>query len=436
MKLELLNKNFVSAYLTREADWEWSHGASGDYLGMGLFYYSLVYGSKAKVAVCLGSGGGFVPRLMRQAQRDLGIAETSRTILVDGNNPAAGWGAPAWLAEDSFFRTHYPDIEIVVDLTSNAAENVFASQRIMIDYLHIDADHSFTGCLQDFETYRPFLHEGSIVTLHDTNCADAGVKHVVDYLRTLSDCDVIDFPNIGEGTALVRIGKPVVDSRYKSINCVRAGTLDCISVTRRADAVPLAPEGKEWKYLESNAFTTRYVLAAHFVDSCRSVIEIGGAKTPIDLFLTNDHDRVLILDPFIRESRSNSLRGKLCAVSHVRARFQDVDWHISEGADYGLVMLGLEIQGLEPHEYQTLYRLVNRAKVTVIEFPPSWEPSSAQFEMIRDNTATEICFQMALGLEGNDFGNLDNSWPPRCDRKFYVLEPKGNTQPNLFGVVE
>ena len=62
-------------------------------------------------------------------------------------------------------------------------------------------------CLEDFKAYRPFLHKGSVITLHDTNsrCAGAGVKQVVDYLRTLSDCDIVDFPTLGEGTALVRI---------------------------------------------------------------------------------------------------------------------------------------------------------------------------------------------------------------------------------------
>lgn len=424
MKLELLNRNFVSGYLTREAEWEWSHGAGGDYLGMGLLYYSLVYGSKAKVAVCLGSGGGFVPRLMRQAQRDLGIAEISRTILVDGNNPDSGWGAPVWLAEDSFFRTHFPDVEIVIDLTRHAAENIFAGEQITIDYLHIDADHSFAGCLEDFETYQRFLREGSLVTLHDTNNVGAGVKHVVDHIRTLPNCEVVDFPDLGEGTALVRIRKSAEGPRYTLLNRIRGGNGNGISVTRRADAVPLAPEGKEWKYLESRAFTTRYVLAAHFVDLCRSVIEIGGAKTPIDSFLMNEHDQVLVLDPFIRESESNSLRDKPCVVSHVRARFQDVNWYVSDGTEYGLVILGLEIQGLESQHYETLWRLINQAKLTVIEFPPSWGPSCEQFEMIRSNTDTKLTLEMDLGLEGNDFGNLENSWPPRCDRKLYVLEPR------------
>src|SRR5256885_7435483 len=98
MTSELLNKDVIGEYLMRDAPWSGSHGADQDYLGMGLLYYAIVYALKAQIAVCLGSGGGFVPRVMRQAQRDLGIGETSQTILVDGNHPAAGWGSPTWLA--------------------------------------------------------------------------------------------------------------------------------------------------------------------------------------------------------------------------------------------------------------------------------------------------------------------------------------------------
>jgi hypothetical protein len=58
------------------------------------------------------------------------------------------------------------------------------------------------------------------------------------------------------------------------------------------------------KYLDSRAFFTRYVLAAHFVRDCRAIVEIGGAATPIDRFLTGARESVLILDPLIRESYS------------------------------------------------------------------------------------------------------------------------------------
>ncbi len=422
MNGELLNKELITEVLTRDAPWEWSHAAGGDYLGMGLLYYSLVYTLKAKVAVCLGSGGGFVPRLMRQAQRDAGIAEESRTILVDANKSDAGWGEPQWLAEDSFFRTQFPDVEIVIDTTKNAADNFFATHEIKIDYLHIDADHSFYGCLEDFEAYRPFLHAGSVVTMHDTGRDDAGVKNVLEHVRTISNFEVIDFHEVGEGTALIRFGSEA--RRAAVANSGRALTnASVISVTRHEDATPVEPSEKDWKYLESEAFATRYVIAAHFVEPCRSVIEIGGSKTPIDLFLTGHHDSVIVLDPFIRESRRAALNGRPCAVSHVRARFQDVDWHVPDGADYGVVMMGLEIQGLEPQHYERLFQLVSQAKVTVIEFPPSWEPSQKQFDLIRSNTKTKVALQMKLDLEKNDFGDLTNSWPPRCDRMIYVLEP-------------
>jgi hypothetical protein len=352
------------------------------------------------------------------------MAETSRTILIDGNNSGAGWGAPTWLAQDSFFRTHFPDVEIIIDFTRNAVESVFRQHQIRIDYLHIDADHSFAGALGDFEAYRCLLHEGSVVTLHDTNCAGAGVKHVIEHIRTLSDCDVVDFPDIGQGTALVRIGKSVTASRFKSVILPPSSKGDRIRVTRHPDAVPLAPGPKEWKYLESEAFATRYALAAHWVRSCRSVIEIGGCQTPIDQFLTGNHDSVLVLDPFIREAQSDTLGENPCAVSHVHARFQDVDWHIPDDAEYGLVLLGLEIQGLEAHHYEVLYQLVNQAKVTVIEFPPCWAPSVEQFERIRKNTNTNVAMHIALDLDGNDFGDLSNSWPPRCRREMHLLVPR------------
>jgi hypothetical protein len=424
MHPELLNKTVITEYLTREAPWAWSHGADQDYLGLGLLYYALVYALKARVAVCLGSGGGFVPRLMRQAQRDLGIGPASRTILVDGNNPAAGWGAPNWLPEGSFFRRFFPDVETVIDSTGAAARTYFARNGIAIDYLHIDADHSFQGCLEDFETYRGFLHEGSLVTLHDTNLPGAGVKHVIEHIRTLADCEVVDLWDIGEGTALIRIGKSDGPPRFHPMPASPSETGDRIRVVRREDTQPLAPGGPEWKYLESRAFTTRCVLAAHFVRSCRSVVEIGGAKTSIDRFLTGPHDGVLVLDPLITERHADTLNGCPCPVSHVRARFQDVEWHIPPKADYGLVMLGFEIQGMEPPHYAMLYQLVDRARVTVIEFPPSWAPSREQFDMVVAHTQTKVTFQGKLDLEGNDFGDLRNSWPPRCDRKLYVLEPR------------
>ena len=68
----MLNRAVIREELHHDAKWFESHGSDGkEYLGGGMLYYTMAYITRAKVCVCLGSGGGFVPRLMVQAQRDL-----------------------------------------------------------------------------------------------------------------------------------------------------------------------------------------------------------------------------------------------------------------------------------------------------------------------------------------------------------------------------
>jgi hypothetical protein len=417
MRDRLLDTDRITAALTHDAPWCDSHGADGDYLGGGLLYYAIVYALRCELAVCLGSGGGFVPRMMRQAQRDAGIGHRARTVLVDGDVPEAGWGAPTWTGPQSFFRRAFADVEIVLEHTSDAATSFFAARDLRIDYLHIDADHSFEGCLQDFVTYRPLLRDGALVTLHDTNFPGAGVRTVIDRLRARSDCDVIDLTELGVGTAIVR-----VRGDGGAIGERTAGGPDhAVRAVRRPDAPPFEPPATAWSYLEAEAFTTRSVLAAHFVAGCPTVVEIGGYRTPIDRFLTGTHESVLVVDPLIRDATRDELNGAPCVVDHMRARFQDLWWQILRPGDYGLVILGLEIQGLSAQDEQVLYELVDGARVTVLEFPSSWHASCAQYAQIRANTSVIESLRAGLDLSGNDVGDLAASWAPRFDRELHVL---------------
>lgn len=61
----LLNHTYVRDFLTHEATWRGMHGASKENLGAGMLYYVLAYAAQAKLCVCLGSGDGFVPRILR-----------------------------------------------------------------------------------------------------------------------------------------------------------------------------------------------------------------------------------------------------------------------------------------------------------------------------------------------------------------------------------
>jgi hypothetical protein len=422
MNGQLLDSSLIESMLTHEAPWCESHGAQEAYVGAGLLYYTLTYTTRAAVAVCLGSGGGFVPRLMRQAQRDAGIADTARTILVDGDVPEAGWGSPQWLEPESFFRVNYPDVELVLARTSEAAE-LLAGRDVRIDYLHIDADHSFDGCLEDFRRYRPLLQVGSVVTLHDTHLAHAGVGHVLEHLRARADCELVDLIDAGMGTAVLRI---VADD----VSPVAADDRAAVTIERRPEPPRLDPPTMQWRYLRSEAFSVRNVLAAHFVRDCPTVIELGGWHTPIDRYLTGRHASVVVVDPFIREATREALNGHPCRVRHVRARFQDLEWNVREPG-YGLVILGLDLEGLAAEDERTLHELVRCAGTTVIEFPTSWGPSREQYERLLAGSGADVLVSTRLDLARNDFGDLANSWPPRVERELYVLGHRARAVPTV-----
>lgn len=158
--------------------YRWTHGATDLHIGDGLLVYSIIQHLRAKVVVCLGTGGGFIPRIMSQARVDLheqGIFEGQKamewgdcgtTYLVDASNGVGG--KTDWTDENSFFRQHFP-CRVILDTTENAFYNFFVKEDIKIDYLHIDAGHSYENVKQDFDLYSTLLQPHGIISIHDTD---------------------------------------------------------------------------------------------------------------------------------------------------------------------------------------------------------------------------------------------------------------------------
>jgi len=158
--------------------YRWTHGATDKHLGDGILIYSIIQFLRAKICVCLGSGGGFIPRIMTQARLDLydsGIFEGKKefnwgdigaTFLVDAANGIGG--KINYLEEDSFFRSRFFP-RFINDTTENAYYNFFVKEDIKIDYLHIDAGHSYDNIKQDFELYSKLLSENGVISVHDTD---------------------------------------------------------------------------------------------------------------------------------------------------------------------------------------------------------------------------------------------------------------------------
>lgn len=158
--------------------YRWTHGATDLHLGDGLLIYSVIQYMRAKTCVCLGSGGGFIPRVMSQARMELHdqqIFEGTKqmewgdigtTILVDASNGIGG--QTDWVEEDSFFRQNFP-CRFILQTTEAAYFNFFVKEDIKIDYLHIDAGHSYENIKQDFELYSKLLNPWGIISIHDTD---------------------------------------------------------------------------------------------------------------------------------------------------------------------------------------------------------------------------------------------------------------------------
>jgi hypothetical protein len=178
----IINKEFIEKNITTNdgnpVPYLWTHGATEKHLGDGLIVYSIIQHMRFKNCVCIGSGGGYIPRILTQARIDLhkqGIFEGNpdynwgdigSTYVIDACN---GIGGPNDLEnENSFYRTHfYP--RFIKETSENAFYNFFVRQDIKIDLLFIDGDHSYEGVKKDFELYSTILSDNGIIIIHDTD---------------------------------------------------------------------------------------------------------------------------------------------------------------------------------------------------------------------------------------------------------------------------
>ena len=175
--MSILNRGWIYDSITRNQDsgsvsYRWTHGANDTYMGSGIMYFSIPYFLKARVCVCLGSGGGYVPRLMVDCVHELnetqmyGKDKYGEVYVVDATNSVNG--EVDWSDDDSFLRTQF-NPRFINTTTEDAFYNFFVKRDIKIDYLHIDADHTYEGCKQDFDLYSTIMNENGIISIHDTD---------------------------------------------------------------------------------------------------------------------------------------------------------------------------------------------------------------------------------------------------------------------------
>ena len=172
--MSVLNRGWLYDSITRNQDsgsvsYRWTHGANDVYMGAGIMYFSIPYFLKAETCVCLGSGGGFVPRLRTDCMWELqetNMIAMGEVYVVDATNGVNG--EVDWNEGDSFLREKF-NPKFLNTTTEDAFYNFFVKRDIKIDYLHIDADHTYEGVKKDFELYSTLMNENGIISIHDTD---------------------------------------------------------------------------------------------------------------------------------------------------------------------------------------------------------------------------------------------------------------------------
>ena len=176
------NQEYIEKHITtddgKKLPFIWTHGATTKHLGDGWIVYALIQNMRYKSCVCIGTGGGYIPRIMTQAKLDLhsqNIFEGDRayswgdigcTYVVD---PCNGVGGQSTIDdENSFYRkTFYP--RFIKETSEKAFYDFFVKENIDIDLLFIDGDHSYEGVKKDFDLYSTILNPKGLILLHDTD---------------------------------------------------------------------------------------------------------------------------------------------------------------------------------------------------------------------------------------------------------------------------
>ena len=190
-----------------------------------------------------------------------------------------------------------------------------------------------------------------------------------------------------------------------------------------------------YNHLLTEAAQARYVLAAHYVEDCAHIVEIGGSRTPITRFVKRPPESILVLDPKMQAFHAETLRGLPCRVDHLRRTFQAHDFALPAGS-YGLVILGLSLKHFadlpasesDPNapahipadapDWRKLIGLIDNARISVIEHPVGWELGEREIDAILAQTATRVKLELVL-----DLGENEGEDTPYPRRRLLVLEP-------------
>lgn len=96
---------------------------------------------------------------------------SAKVVSIDLPGGGFGGGYPFW-KKHIYARFGRSEQELILirgdshsDKVLSQVKEIFADKAV--DFLFIDADHTYEGVKRDFETYAPFVRKGGVVAFHD-----------------------------------------------------------------------------------------------------------------------------------------------------------------------------------------------------------------------------------------------------------------------------
>jgi hypothetical protein len=407
----LLNKKLVKEY--RAVKWHESHIQNNSpdvstYLGGGMLYYGLNQTLASKVSVIIGSGAGFVPRLVAQAQRDSGT-KNGYTYYIDADikyDPQTGqeYGKP------EIEKVKLDKNLFLLKMRSSYAAKLFEKEGIKINYLHIDGDHSVKGILEDWNFFYPLLSENAIVTFHDYSSVP-DVKVALEIIKkSHPDINFISFPNAGAGITLAQIGG--LEVLYSWWGKGNKYLLSYFKNNRDTNTLEMEdaffiPESgskenttKHWSYLTTQPFLKRYELARDFLKDSNNIIEIGGFPNSMVYFIPEKLKTISVIEPFgtnewVKNISYESMKRKIDL--NIIPSLNDIN-KFDLPKEYGVVWLGANISYLNQVEIKNLLKILVNSRRTVIELP-KYKPAEILWDFVKKTLNPKIVKTEELKIE-------------------------------------
>lgn len=128
-----------------------------------------------------------------------------------------------------------------------------------------------------------------------------------------------------------------------------------------------------WEYLTTKEFSIRHHIAEYFIKDCDMAIDVGSYKKTL-----NFSGNLYSIDPL--KTIDDSFHGTI-------SEWYAINYNNLTN-NYGVVCLGLDINGSQK-EFEILYELIKKSKVTVIEFAIEYIESINQFKAIQETVSNK-----------------------------------------------